>query len=573
MVELSAGGSVALGVFVGLLSTSIQSVGLTLQRKSHLLEDEKEETHTRRPPYRRRRWQLGMFMFIVANLVGSTIQITTLPLPVLSTLQASGLVFNSLCATIVLSEPFTRYSLVGTILVTAGAVLIGTFGALTEPSHTLDQLLVLLGKAAFLVWLFATLLVTALLFVAQWVLKRLSPRPTPVIRLLRGMCFGAMSGILSAHCLLIAKSAVELLVRTIVDRHNQFVRWQSWAILLGLVAFALTQLYYLHRGLKLCSTSILYPFVFCIYNIIAILDGLIYFRQISRLPVRDACLIAVGTVILLAGVAALSWRLDDQDPSTSTTSKHRRKASHRSITGVPPPRTALTPGLGFINTGEEEEDASTGTDTPPFDEEASVGTKRTGNNGILTHRTMEPDEQTPLLLRTNTAPAPKARYKPRGLQNLRRMTISEEAGEIWDELNDRGVLRSPSLKSPMEPRSRERPSAPNRSKTMPLNHSSSTMNHRRRSSWWNSLASGGQRLMPGNISLGLPGRESSPLALSGDGGDEDDDPAVALLSPSPDRNRSWSVRLPRVRARAGGVDQRREGWFRLWRWGGSGGEN
>jgi magnesium transporter len=38
---------------------------------------------------------LGMLMFVVSNLVGSTIQITTLPLPVLSTLQASGLVFNT----------------------------------------------------------------------------------------------------------------------------------------------------------------------------------------------------------------------------------------------------------------------------------------------------------------------------------------------------------------------------------------------------------------------------------------------------------------------------------------------
>ena len=32
--------------------------------------------------------KLGMLMFIVANIAGSTIQITTLPLPVLSTLQA-----------------------------------------------------------------------------------------------------------------------------------------------------------------------------------------------------------------------------------------------------------------------------------------------------------------------------------------------------------------------------------------------------------------------------------------------------------------------------------------------------
>lgn len=76
------------GVIVGLVSTSLQAIGLTLQRKSHLLEDEKPLYEGRRPPYKRRRWQLGMGMFVISNIVGSTIQITTLPLPVLSTLQA-----------------------------------------------------------------------------------------------------------------------------------------------------------------------------------------------------------------------------------------------------------------------------------------------------------------------------------------------------------------------------------------------------------------------------------------------------------------------------------------------------
>ena len=97
-----------IGILVGLISTSVQSLGLTLQRKSHILEDEKAPHVARRPPHRRRRWQLGMAMFIVSNLLGSTIQITTLPLPVLSTLQASGLVFNSICATLILGEPFTQ---------------------------------------------------------------------------------------------------------------------------------------------------------------------------------------------------------------------------------------------------------------------------------------------------------------------------------------------------------------------------------------------------------------------------------------------------------------------------------
>ncbi|KAL8831975.1 MAG: hypothetical protein Q9170_005069 [Blastenia crenularia] len=307
--DLSPQGSVAVGIFVGLASTSIQSLGLTLQRKSHILEDEKEPHDPRRPPFRRRMWQLGMLMFIVSNLVGSSIQITTLPLPVLSTLQASGLVFNSICATLILGEAFTRWSLGGTLLVCAGAVLIATFGAIGEPAHSLDQLLALLGRRQFTLWMAATAVMVVAVIIFAKAVKWMNPRGknTPRMRLLRGMAYGSISGILSAHSLLVAKSAVELLVRTIVDRHNQFNRWQSWIILLSLLSLALSQLYYLHR------------------------------EQIS-----------LGTFILLLGVLALSWRLND--PGT-----------HSQI-----PQTPLTPGMGYIDT---ESDSGTETSLLPNGDE------------------------------------------------------------------------------------------------------------------------------------------------------------------------------------------------------------
>lgn len=226
-----------------------------------------------------------MLLFITSNLLGSSIQITTLPLVILSPLQASGLVFNSICATLILSEPFTTHSLVGTILVCLGAGLIAAFGALKEPAHSLDELLDLLKRAPFLLWMAGTLLLVGGILAGAKGSKVLFPRLQHTVRykMSRGIAYGCVSGILSAHCLLVAKSAVELLVRTIIDRHNQFNRWESWLILLGLICLALTQLYYLHRGLKLCSTSVLYPLVFCVYNIIAILDGLLYYQQTSRL--------------------------------------------------------------------------------------------------------------------------------------------------------------------------------------------------------------------------------------------------------------------------------------------------
>ena len=177
----------------------------------------------------------------------------------------------------------------------AGAVLIATFGAIGEPAHSLDQLLDLLGRRQFIIWMVCQAILVIAIGAGAKSIKILQPRNSnsPRMRLLRGMAYGGISGILSAHLLLVAKTAVELLVRTIVDRVNQFDRWQSWVILLGLIFLAGVELYYLHRGLKLCSTSILYPFVFCVYNIIAILDGLIYFHQTSRLSLTSALLVSL----------------------------------------------------------------------------------------------------------------------------------------------------------------------------------------------------------------------------------------------------------------------------------------
>lgn len=57
---LDDAGAIGIGVVVGILSTSVQSLGLTLQRKSHLLEDDRPAHVGKRPPHRRRRWQVRL---------------------------------------------------------------------------------------------------------------------------------------------------------------------------------------------------------------------------------------------------------------------------------------------------------------------------------------------------------------------------------------------------------------------------------------------------------------------------------------------------------------------------------
>lgn len=393
-------------------------------------------------------------MFIISNILGSTVQISTLPLPVLSTLQASGLVFNSICATLILGEPFTRWSLWGTCLVCAGAVLIAIFGAIPSPTHTLDELLALLGRQAFVLWMsLQAVLVIALCAVVDGANHFTNFSQSPRFRLARGLAFGCVSGILSAHSLLVAKSAVELVIKTVVDGKNQFVHWQAWVIVLALITLALTQLYYLHRGLKLVSTSVLYPLVFCVYNIIAILDGLIYFDQTELISVLRGCLIALGTVILLAGVLALSWRLSDEQ--------------HTPGVG----QSTLAPGLGLVEDtdGEEEEEELLLDHTRPAGAEDDVLPTTYSYNTFDT-----PEENGSR--RGRSQPQPLAATSP-AISSRKRASFLppppgsrwQERQEIWGELDDDEIPYSP---------------APGvnrlRSKTLPANQASLLMSHHRR---------------------------------------------------------------------------------------------
>ncbi|KAG5994808.1 hypothetical protein E4U43_003167 [Claviceps pusilla] len=465
--SISPGGSIALGILVGLISTSVQSLGLTLQRKSHILEDEKGPHDVRRPAYRRRRWQLGMGMFVLANLLGSTVQISTLPLPVLSTLQAAGLVFNSICATLILSEPFTRWSLCGTLLVTTGAVLIAIFGAIPSPAHDLEGLLVLLGRKPFIVWMtLQALFVVGLGTAIDLVNNVSSVSRSSRFRLVRGIIYGVISGDVSAHALLFAKSAVELCIKTI-GGSNQFLHWQSWAIVLCLVLLALLQLYYLHRGLKLVSTSVLYPLVFCVYNIIAILDGLIYFDQVSLIPPLHAGLIALGTVILLSGVLALSWRLSDEQ--------------HAPGVG----QSTLAPGLGLVDDTEGEEEFLLDSEAAvEGDEEEDDDGEGGGAPSYCTFATNTNGEMTPLTL------TPTQKKNDRWA----------ERAEIWGELEDQEEPLTPGASGA----SRGRPW-------------STTLPGRGRSETTPLLSMGGRSLSGSATLAGAngPGSESGPHKLVG----------------------------------------------------------
>lgn len=147
---LSAPGSVSVPVAIvlGLISSFVQSLGLTIQRKSHMQNDNLPADE-QRSEWRRKSWVAGFAIFLFANIGGTVFQIGALPIVMLAPLGAVSLLFNALLARFLLDDFFSRYMLSGTALIAVGAVFIGYFGVVQAPPHSLDELLALYARPAF----------------------------------------------------------------------------------------------------------------------------------------------------------------------------------------------------------------------------------------------------------------------------------------------------------------------------------------------------------------------------------------------------------------------------------------
>ncbi|KAJ6604645.1 hypothetical protein DFH09DRAFT_1123383 [Mycena vulgaris] len=386
-MDITASSHIALGISIGLLASFIQSLGLTIQRKSHVVNEALPE-HQQRVEHRRPLWLLGFAIFISSNIIGSLVQIASLPVVILAPLGAVSLLWNAFFARLLLGDVLSSWMVLGTLLIAGGAILIAIFGIVPEPTRSLEDLLELFRRTdirrlflspgsytvASLKGLFQTHVSeysfsrrlarsnvravspphapssaplhvpenpsTLTTGVTNTITEAITTERTPLLdrksnpspasaassrsssrsprhaetpemrsinrtRLILAISYASFSGIISGMCLLFAKSGVELLLLTLRGQ-NQFWRWQAWVLVLGLVVFALLQLWYLHKALILADPTLVCPSAFCFYNLSSIVNGLVYFDQFSLIPPLHLGLVILGIFVLLGGVWVVS---------------------------------------------------------------------------------------------------------------------------------------------------------------------------------------------------------------------------------------------------------------------------
>ncbi|RHZ79634.1 hypothetical protein Glove_143g61 [Diversispora epigaea] len=318
-VEEQAQLNIILGITIAVFTSFIQSLGLTIQRKSHVLNEKIHPKELRRSACRRPLWHLGFDTYIISNIIGSIFSIGYLPIIILAPLGAVTLIFNALFAKLLLGDVFSKQSLLGTIFIIIGAIMIALFGMVKAPSHSLDDLIELYKRPTFIAYFsIIEIIVFVLLFVSkrgESILNKMSRSerdpifgwPWKRLQTVIGITYGMVGGMISSQSLLFAKSGIELLLLTISSK-NQFDKPLSWIIVTALVVTALLQLYYLNKGLRMCDTVILVPLSFCTYNVSTIFNGLVYYNQWDKLRWYQILLVIIGISILLCGVLVLSWR-------------------------------------------------------------------------------------------------------------------------------------------------------------------------------------------------------------------------------------------------------------------------
>lgn len=318
------------GIIVALVAATLSSFGIALQRKSHTSLPGNAglwQAYAIGRFASRHLWKVGFIIYLLSAITGSIFSIGSLPVTLLAPLGAYNLICNAVFARVLLNDPWSWHSGIGTFIILIGAGIVGGFGSLPDADRSLDDLLVLYGRLEFILYfsIQEVLLLAALAWNTVNAIRinramegtglgrgwrnnlpfsSLSPDGN---RTVVGLVYGAISILISTQGILFTKSGIELLSLTIGGQ-NQFDRSLAWIVIFLLVTTATAQLYYLNRAVEYCDIVILMPANYCVYNVSCLLNGLVYYNQWGLLSWWKLLLVALGSVLLSIGVIILSLR-------------------------------------------------------------------------------------------------------------------------------------------------------------------------------------------------------------------------------------------------------------------------
>ncbi|OZJ04746.1 hypothetical protein BZG36_01793 [Bifiguratus adelaidae] len=408
----------AIGFFVSLGSSVMNALGLNLLKLDHVRNSAKTEAEQRNE-CGRPLWHIGLYLYILSQVIGSTIALNYLKTQWVAPLGSIALIFNFVFARILVGTHITRRDVIGTLIVICAVVWIVVFGGMNGGSDPGDQLDLATLKQLYLnsVFIIYFTILNILIFTlfvlavyATWIVSDATQRRQSKSRIFRdtppkklkkavGILTAIVGGMFASETLLLAKSgkgtrkltlgiSVELFVNSISSGVSQFTDGISYFILAALVLTAILQVYCLNMGLKWYTSVVVVPLFYGTYTALGLINTMIYLNELGSYPAWALCLVLVGIIGLIYGVKLLSAAKPEP---TSTTQPATAEPADQEMTDLE-------------RTTEEPMDAESSVDTD--DKKARV------------HRAGEPedeDEDLVFVRQESTDSLPPIRQHPSNL--------------------------------------------------------------------------------------------------------------------------------------------------------------
>ncbi|KAJ4483354.1 hypothetical protein J3R30DRAFT_3698167 [Lentinula aciculospora] len=356
-----------IGLAIVLLASILNAAGLNLTKLDHVRTSAIPKA-SRRRDWLRPLWLLGMVLYILSQLIGSTLALEYMRAEYVAPLGSTSLVFNFLFARFLVGTPVTSTDIYGTIIVVLGVIGIVAFGSINSglaAETDVDHLTYLWRRGGWLAFFFFMSFALILLLISTSKLDailsarseisaiplsatRSSTAPSNrkentvivVARNIRmayiyvmmklgdfleqwnavkddktiawslGIAWACAGGGLAGGTLVFAKATVKLLSGSLSHENpgNQFGHAAPIFTIILLACTAILQIICLNRGLKVFDSTLVVPVFYGVYTATGFLDSLIFNDEVDAYQSWTLFLIFVSILILISGVVLLTHK-------------------------------------------------------------------------------------------------------------------------------------------------------------------------------------------------------------------------------------------------------------------------
>ncbi|KAJ7647271.1 hypothetical protein FB45DRAFT_892927 [Roridomyces roridus] len=398
--------SFIIGLAIILGASILNAAGLNITKLDHVRVSSIPKA-SRKADWMRPLWLLGMVLYILSQLIGSTLALEYMRAEYVAPLGSSSLVFNFLFARFLVGTPVTSNDIYGTIVVVLGVVGIVAFGSINSGFATetdVGHLTVLWRRGGWLGYFFFMALSLIFLIVCtgkldsvlaarhdlssvpfgaglptsktpesgprsrniiskllgmvhsiwrrlmsaltEWLELWTAPKDDTTIAWILGIGWACCGGGLAGGCLVFAKATVKLMSGSLSHENpgNQFGHAAPVFTIIILSTTAVMQIICLNRGLKIYDSTLVVPVFYGVYTATGFLDSLIFNNEVDAYQPWTLFLIFVSIFILISGVVLLTHKKPEPGP-----------LSARATTAAGFPRLQLRP-LGASRKGKKAVD-------------------------------------------------------------------------------------------------------------------------------------------------------------------------------------------------------------------------